>query len=135
MTDDEMKIVEAFGKCADARLPDDFADRLVKRIRTGKDPEGEKSPLIPQPHPSSLHLALVAASLTLLLGFVPNVLDTSSDRPTPIVAHCDEIRPASRTLPQDGQLNTLAFLGFCREAIRRRVRMFLLRNRKREDGD
>lgn len=133
MTDDEMKIVEAFGKCADARLPDDFADRLVKRIRTGKESEGEKSPLnLSSPF---TRIALVAASLTLLLGFVPNVLDTSSDRPTPIVAHCDEIRPASRTLPQDGQLNTLAFLGFCREAIRRRVRMFLLRNRKREDRD
>ena len=133
MTDDEMKVVEAFGKCADARLPDDFADRLVKRIRTGKESEGEKSPLnLSSPF---TRIALVAASLTLLLGFVPNVLDTSSDRPTPIVAHCDEIRPASRTLPQDGQLNTLAFLGFCREAIRRRVRMFLLRNRKREDRD
>ena len=133
MTDDEMKVVEAFGKCADARLPDDFADRLVKRIRAGREFEGEKSPLnLSSPF---TRIALVAASLTLLLGFVPNVLDTSSDRPTPVVAYCDEIRPASRTLPQDGQLNTLAFLGFCHEVIRRRVRMFLLRNRKREDGD
>ena len=30
---------------------------------------------------------------------------------------------------------TLAFLGFCREAIRRRVRSLLVRSRKREDED
>lgn len=130
MTDEDTKIEEALGKCADVHLPDDFANRLVERIRengAGKVRKPIKGLFA--------RIALVAASLTLLLGFVPSVMDTSSVRPAKAVAHLDEIRPAGRALPQDTQLNTLAFLGFCREAVRRRVRTLLLRSRKREDGE
>ena len=36
MTEDEKKIAEAIRKSVDVRLPEDFADRLVQRIREGK---------------------------------------------------------------------------------------------------
>ncbi len=130
MKDEEKKVEEAFQTCANVRLPDDFADRLVTRIRESKESEGKNVSI----RTVFARIALVAASLTLLLGFVPNVLDQSSDR-SEIVAHCDEIRPANQTVPQDSHLTTLAFLGFCREAIRRRVRSLLVRSRKREDED
>lgn len=130
MKDEEKKVEEAFLTCANVRLPDDFADRLVTRIRESKESEGKDVSI----RTVFARIALVAASLTLLLGFVPNVLDQSSDR-SEIVAHCDEIRPANQTAPQDSHLTTLAFLGFCREAIRRRVRSLLVRSRKREDED
>ena len=130
MKDEEKKVEEAFLTCANVRLPDDFADRLVTRIRESKESEGKNVSI----RTVFARIALVAASLTLLLGFVPNVLDQSSDR-SEIVAHCDEIRPATQTVPQDSHLTTLAFLGFCREAIRRRVRSLLVRSRKREDED
>ena len=128
MKDEEKKVEEAFLTCANVRLPDDFAVRLVTRIRESKESEGKNVSI----RTVFARIALVAASLTLLLGFVPNVLDQSSDR-SEIVAHCDEIRPANQTVPQDSHLTTLAFLGFCREAIRRRVRSLLVRSRKRED--
>ena len=130
MKDEEKKVEEAFLTCANVRLPADFADRLVTRIRESKESEGKNVSI----RTVFARIALVAASLTLLLGFVPNVLDQSSDR-SEIVAHCDEIRPANQTVPQDSHLTTLAFLGFCREAIRRRVRSLLVRSRKREDED
>lgn len=131
MTDEETKVAEAFQKCANVRLPDDFADRLVKHIREDKDPAGQKTSL-----PTVFtRIALVAASLTLLLGFVPNAFDDSSKDRSVIVAHCDEIRPVNPAMPQDGQLNALALLGFCREIIRRRVRSFLTRSRKREEEE
>ncbi len=130
MKDEEKKVEEAFLTCANVRLPDDFADRLVTRIRESKESEGKNVSI----RTVFARIALVAASLTLLLGFVPNVLDQSSDR-SEIVAHCDEIRPANQTVPLDSHLTTLAFLGFCREAIRRRVRSLLVRSRKREDED
>lgn len=130
MKDEEKKVEEAFLTCANVRLPDDFAVRLVTRIRESKESEGKNVSI----RTVFARIALVAASLTLLLGFVPNVLDQSSDR-SEIVAHCDEIRPANQTVPQDSHLTTLAFLGFCREAIRRRVRSLLVRSRKREDED
>ena len=130
MKDEEKKVEEAFLTCANVRLPDDFADRLVTRIRESKESEGKNVSI----RTVFARIALVAASLTLLLGFVPNVLDQSSDR-SEIVAHCDEIRPANQTVPQDSHLTTLAFLGFRREAIRRRVRSLLVRSRKREDED
>ena len=130
MKDEEKKVEEAFQTCANVRLPDDFAVRLVTRIRESKESEGKDVSI----RTVFARIALVAASLTLLLGFVPNVLDQSSDR-LEIVAHCDEIRPANQTVPQDSHLTTLAFLGICREAIRRRVRSLLVRSRKREDED
>ena len=131
MTDEDTKIERALRKCAEVHLPDDFADRLVKRICESGEC-GEK-----KEHPGSVftRIALVAASLTLLLGFVPGVLDRSPGGRTRVVAHCDEIRAVNPTLPQDGQLNALAFLGFCREAIRRRVRSLAVRGRKREEEE
>ena len=99
MKDEEKKVEEAFLTCANVRLPDDFADRLVTRIRESKESEGKNVSI----RTVFARIALVAASLTLLLGFVPNVLDQSSDR-LEIVAHCDEIRPANQTMPQDSHL-------------------------------
>lgn len=131
MTDEDAKIEKALRKCADVHLPDDFADRLVKRIRENRECEEKKT----SPKSAFTRIALVAASLTLLLGFVPGVLDHTSSRQAQVVAHCDEIRAARPTLPQDSQLNTLAFLGFCREVIRRRVRSLLVRGRKREEEE
>lgn len=128
---EETKVVEAFQRCADVRLPEDFADRLVQRVRESKAAEGKETSI----KTVFARIALVAASLTMLLGFVPNVLNQPSDRHAAIVAHFDEIRPVSHTAPQDSQLTTLAFLGFCREVIRRRVRSLLVRSRKREDEE
>ena len=129
MTDEETKVVTVFQTCANARLPDGFADRLVKRLRESKESEGEKSSL----KTVFTRIALVAASLTLLFGFLPNVLDDSSSDRAEMVARVGEIRPVNPTLPHDSQLSALALLGFCREAIRRRVRSLLERRRKRED--
>lgn len=131
MTDEDAKIEKALKKCADAHLPDDFADRLVKRIRESKEGEEKKSSL----RSVFVRIALVAASLTLLLGFVPGVFDRSPDGRTQAAAHCDEIRAVDPTLPQDSQLDVLAFLGFCREVIRRRARSLLVRGRKREEEE
>lgn len=131
MTDDDARVGEALRMCADVHLPDDFADRLVKRIREIKENEGKKSP----PGSAFTRIALVAASMTLLLGFVPTVLDRASDGRDRVAARCDGIRAADPTPPQDGQLDALALLGFCREVIRRRVRPLLGRGRKREEGE
>ena len=129
MTEDEKKIAAAFRKCADVRLPDDFADRLIRRIREKKDEKNESKSI----KTVFTRIALIAASLTLLLGFVPNVLEPRTDKDAALVAHYDEIRPVNHTLPQDSQLNALAFLGFFREVIRRRVKPLVERFRKRED--
>lgn len=131
MTDEDAKIEKALWKRADAHLPDGFADRLVKRIRESREGEEKKTSL----KSGFTRIALVAASLTLLLGFVPGVLDHTSNRQAQVVAHCDEIRAVNPTLPQDSQLNALAFLGLCREVIRRRVRSLLVRSRKREEEE
>lgn len=130
MTDEDAKIEDALRTCADVQLPDDFADRLVKRIRDRGAHEDEKK----TPGGTVFaRIALVAASLTLLLGFVPGALDRSSGQRMQSAVPCDEIRAMDPALPQDSQLNALAFLGFCREVIRRRVRSFLERGRKREE--
>lgn len=125
MTEDEKRIAEAVRKCVDARLPDDFADRLVKRIRESKR---KTKPL----KTVFARMVLIAASLTLLLGFVSNAGNSSSERSSEIVAQFDEIRPADHTLPQDSQLNALALLGFCREVIRRRTKLLSELFRRRE---
>lgn len=131
MTDEDTKIEKALRKCADVHLPDDFADRLVKRICESKEC-GEKKASFKSVF---TRIVLVAASLTLLLGFAPGVLDRSPDGQTQVVAHCDKIRALNPAFPQDGQLNALAFLGFCREVVRRRVRAFLVRSRRREEEE
>ena len=133
MTDEDTRIEKALRKCADARLPEGFADRLVKRIRENKESEERKTSL----KSGFARFALVAASITLLLGFVPGVLvlDHAPARQARVAAHGDEIRAVNPTSPQDCQLNALAFLGFCREAIRRRMRSLLVRSRKREEEE
>lgn len=131
MTDEDTKIEEALGKCTDVHLSADFADRLVKRIRESGECEEKRTSL----KSVFTRVALVAASLTLLLGFVPGVFDRAPDDRTQGIARCDGIRAAIPTLPQDSQLDTLALLGFCREVIRRRMRSILVRGRKRKEEE
>ena len=130
MTEDEKKIAEAIRRSVDVRLPEDFADRLVQRIREGKKDVKDHGVL----GKGLVRVVLVAASVTLLLGFVPTVFERNdADRDVRIV-HFDEIRPSDpNRMPSDFQLNGLALFGFCREAIRRRVKSILVRSRKRED--
>ena len=132
MTDDEKKIAEAIRRSVDVRLPEDFADRLVQRIR-----EGEKNPRDHGVLGKGLaRIVLVAASVTLLLGFVPTVFDHSDAGREIRVVQCDSIRPSDpNRVPSDFQLNGLALFGFCREAIRRRVKQIVqfFCKRKRED--
>ena len=130
MTDDDAKIEEALKKCTEAHLPDDFADRLVERIRKGETPDGKSAV-----RGVFVRIALVAASLTLLLGFVPNVFESQTDVHAHVVAHKDEIRPMGSPLSQDSQLNVLAFLGFFRDVIRRRVKPLTERHRRRRDEE
>ena len=130
MTEDERKIAEAFKKCAEARLPDDFADRLVRRIREKETTKGKAE----SAKVAFARLVLVAASVTLLLGFVPIVFERTDGAGT-AEARCDQIRPANHALPHENQLDGLAFLGFCRELIRRRTKPLVERFRKREDED
>ena len=130
MTDDEKKIAEAIRRSVDVRLPEDFADRLVQRIREGKKDAKDRGVL----GKGLARVVLVAASVTLLLGFVPAVFDHSDEGLDVCVAQCDSIRPVdANRMPSDFQLNGLALFGFCREAIRRRVKPILVRSRKRED--
>ena len=130
MTDDEKKIAEAIRRSADVRLPEGFADRLVLRIREGKKDPRDRGVL----GKGLARVVLVAASVTLLLGFVPVVFERDDAGREVRVAHCDSIRPSDpNRMPSDSQLNGLALFGFCREAIRRRVKSLLVRSRKRED--
>ena len=132
MTDEDSRIGEALRKCAGVHLPDDFADRLVKRILEGKKSEGKRAAAFKR---IVARIAMVAASVTLLFGFVPGAFDRFQGTRTEVVARCDGLRAATPAPPQDSQLNALAFLGLCREVIRRRVRSLLVRGRKREDED
>lgn len=130
MTDEELKIAQAFKKCADAHLPADFADRLVRSIRE-KDAAPNDDHAVKRLFP---RIALLAASLTLLLGFVPIVFDTADEKPAAAYALRDEIRP-SKPLPRDPcQVNGWALFGFCRDIIRR-VKPLVLRSRKRDDEE
>lgn len=131
MTDEDTRIEEALKKCADVHLPDGFADRLVKRILEARKCEEKKAAL----KCVLARIALVAASVTLLFGFVPGAFDRFQGTRTEVVAQCDGLRAATPAPPQDSQLNALAFLGLCREVVRRRVRSLLVRGRKREDED
>ena len=132
MTEDEKKIAEAIRRSVDVRLPEDFADRLVQRIREGKKDAKDRGVL----GRGLARIVLVAASVTLLLGFVPGVFDHSDAGRDARVVQCDSIRPTDpNRMPSDFQLNGLALFGFCREAIRRRVKPLVqcFCKRKRED--
>ena len=130
MTEDEKKIAEAIRRSVDVRLPEDFADRLVRRIREGKKDSKDCGVL----GKGLARVVLVAASVTLFLGFVPGVFDRNDAGRDVRIVHFDEIRPTDpNRVPSDFQLTGLAMFGFCREAIRRRVKSILVRSRKRED--
>ena len=132
MTEDEKKIAEAIRRSVDVRLPEDFADRLVQRIREGKKDAKDHGVL----GKGLARVVLVAASVTLLLGFVPTVFDHSDEGRDARVAQCDSIRPSDpNRMPFDCQLNGLAFFGFCREAIRRRVKPLVRCFCKRREED
>ena len=132
MTEDEKKIAEAIRKSVDVRLPEDFADRLVQRIREGKKDVKDHGVLCK----GLARVVLVAASVTLLLGFVPTVFDHSEEGREVLVAKCDTIRPSEpNRMPSDFQLNGLALFGFCREAIRRRVKPLVQCFCKRKDEE
>ena len=119
MTDDEKKIAEAIRRSVDARLPEDFADRLVRRIREGKKDSKDCGVL----GKGLARVVLVAASVTLLLGFVPGVFERDDAGRDVRIVHFDEIRPTDpNRVPSDSRLTGLALFGFCREAIRRRVK-------------
>ena len=132
MTEDEKKIAEAIRRSVDARLPEDFADRLVQRIREGKNDSRDRGVW----GKGLARVVLVAASVTLLLGFVPTVFDHSDAGRDVRVVQCDAIRPSDpNRVPSDFQLNGLALFGFCREAIRCRVKPLVQCFCKRREED
>lgn len=132
MTEDEKKIAEAIRKSVDVRLPEDFADRLVQRIREGKKDVKDHGVL----GKGLARVVLVAASVTLLLGFVPTVFERDDAGRDVRIVHFDEIRPSDpNRMPSDFQLNGLALFGFCREAIRRRVKPLVQCFCKRREED
>ena len=132
MTDDEKKIAEAIRRSVDVCLPEDFADRLVQRTREGKKDSCDRGVL----GNGLARVVLVAASVTLLLGFVPTVFDHSDAGREVRVVQCDAIRPSDpNRVPSDFQLNGLALFGFCREAIRRRVKPLVQCFCKRKDEE
>ena len=132
MTEDEKKIAEAIRRSADVRLPEDFVDRLVQRIREGKKAPCDRGVL----GKGLARVVLVAASVTLLLGFVPTVFERDDAGRDVRIVHFDEIRPSDpNRMPSDSQLNGLALFGFCREAIRRRVKPLVRRFCKRKDEE
>ena len=132
MTEEEKKIAEAIRRSVDVRLPEDFADRLVQRIREGKEDAKDRGVL----GRGLARVVLVAASVTLLLGFVPTVFDHSDAGRDVRVVQCDTIRSVDpNRVPSDFQLNGLALFGFCREAIRRRVKPLVQCFCKRREED
>ena len=132
MTEDEKKIAEAIRRSVDVRLPEDFADRLVQRIREGKKDSCDRGVL----GRGLARVVLVAASVTLLLGFVPGVFERDDAGHDVRIVHFDEIRPTDpNRVPSDFQLTGLAMFGFCREAIRRRVKPLVQCFCKRKDEE
>ena len=132
MTDEEKRIAEAIRRSVDVRLPEDFADRLVQRICEDKKDSRDRGVL----GKGLARVVLVAASVTLLLGFVPTVFDHSDAGREVRVVQCDAIRPSDpNRVPSDFQLNGLALFGFCREAIRRRVKPLVQCFCKRREED
>ena len=132
MTDDEKKIAEAIRRSVDVRLPEDFADRLVQRIREGNKDAKDRGVL----GKGLARVVLVAASVTLLLGFVPTAFERNDAKQDVRIVHFDEIRPSDPSrMPSDFQLTGLALFGFCREAIRRRVKPLVQCFCKRREED
>ena len=142
MTDDEKKIAEAIRRSVDVCLPDDFADRLVQRIREEKKDASSFATAAEGRRDRGVlgkglaRVVLVAASVTLLLGFVPGVFERDDAGRDVRIVHFDEIRPTDpNRMPSDFQLNGFALFGFCREAIRRRVKSLVQCFCKRKDEE
>ena len=142
MTDDEKMIAEAIRKSVDVRLPEDFADRLVQRIREEKKDASSFAKATEDRKDRGVlgkglaRVVLVAASVTLLLGFVPGVFERNDAGRDVRIVHFDEIRPSDpNRVPSDSQLTGLAMFGFCREAIRRRVKPLVQCFCKRREED
>ena len=132
MTNDEKKIAEAIRRSVDVRLPEDFVDRFVQRIREEKTDAKDRGVL----GKGLARVVLVAASVTLLLGFVPAVFERNDAGRDVRIVHFDEIRPSDPSgQPSDFQLTGLALFGFCREAIRRRVKLLVRCFCKRREED
>ena len=132
MTEEEKKIAEAIRRSVDVRLPEDFADRLVQRIREEKKDAKDRGVL----GKGLARVVLVAASVTLLLGFVPGVFERNDAGRDVRIVHFDEIRPTDpNRMPSESQLTGLAMFGFCREAIRRRVKPLVQCFCKRREED
>ena len=132
MTEDEKKIAEAIRRSVDVRLPEGFSDRLVRRICEGRKDAKDRGVL----GKGLARVVLVAASVTLLLGFVPGVFERNDAGRDVRIVHLDEIRPSDpNRVPSDFQLNGLALFGFCREAIRRRVKPLVQCFFKRKDEE
>ena len=132
MTEEEKKIAEAIRRSVDVRLPEGFADRLVQRIREGTNDAKDRGVL----GRGLARVVLVAASVTLLLGFVPTVFERDDAGRDVRIVHFDEIRPTDpNRMPSDFQLTGLAMFGFCREAIRRRVKPLVQCFCKRREED
>ena len=132
MTEEEKKIAEAIRRSVDVRLPEDFADRLVQRIREGNNDAKDRGVLGRR----LARVILVAASVTLLLGFVPTVFERDDAGRDVRIVHFDEIRPSDpNRMPSDFRLNGLALFGFCREAISRRVKPLVQCFCKRREED
>ena len=132
MTEDEKKIAEAIQRSVNVRLPEDFADRFVQRIREGKKDSRDRGVL----GKGLARVVLIAASVTLLLGFVPGVFERDDAGRDVRIVHFDEIRPTDpNRVPSDFLLTGLAMFGFCREAIRRRVKPLVQCFCKRREED
>ena len=132
MTNDEKKIAEAIRMSVDVSLSEDFSDRLVRRICEGKKDPRDCGVL----GKGLARVVLVAASVTLLLGFVPTVFERNDAGRDIRVVHFDEIRPSDpNRVPSDFQLNGFALFGFCREVIRRRVKPLVRCFCKRKDEE
>ena len=132
MTEEEKKIAEAIRRSVDVRLPEDFADRLVQRICEEKKDPRDRGVL----GKGLSRVVLVAASVILLLGFVPGVFDRNDAGRDVQIVHFDEIRPSDPSrMPSDFQLTGLAMFGFCREVIRRRVKPLVRCFCKRKDEE
>ena len=132
MTEDEKKIAEAIRRSVDVCLPEDFADRFVQRIREERKDSRDRGVL----GKGLARVVLVAASVTLLLGFVPTVFERNDAGRDVRIVHFDEIHPSDpNRVPSDFQLNGLALFGFCREAIRRRVKPLVQFFYRRKDEE
>lgn len=139
MTEGEKRIADALRACGEVHLPDDFADRLVARLRAREDETSSAEGTPTKPVKGHLNpfarIVLLAASVTLLLGFVPIVFEARTPKGEQVAQTCDQLRSVERPSHPENKLTGWMILGFCREAFRRRVKPFLQRTRRRKDDE